>query len=173
MAKLSVIDLQGTPVGELDVADEVFAAEVKEHLLWEAVRALRARKRAGTANTKGRSEIARTKDKLYRQKGTGNARHGSRRANIFRGGGQVHGPRPRSYAFHVNKKARAGALRSALSLRAKEGNLLVVRDWALAEPKTKALGKILGSIEAEAALLVDSGNRNLQLSARNLARASF
>jgi large subunit ribosomal protein L4 len=137
------------------------------------VRYQRAARRSGTASVKERGEIRKTSAKLFKQKGTGNARHGSRRANIFRGGGQVHGPRPRSYAFHVNKKARAGALRSALSLRAKEGNLLVVRDWALAEPKTKALGKILGSIEADAALLIDSGNRNLQLSARNLARASF
>ena len=173
MAKLNVIDLEGKSVGELEVADDVFAAEVKEHLLWEMVRYQRAARRSGTASVKERGEIRKTSAKLFKQKGTGNARHGSRRANIFRGGGQVHGPRPRSYAFHVNKKARAGALRSALSLRAKEGNLLVVRDWALAEPKTKALGKILGSIEAEAALLVDSGNRNLQLSARNLARASF
>ena len=105
MAKLNVIDLEGTPVGEIDVADEVFAAEVKEHLLWEAVRYQRAKRRSGTAKTKERNEINRTSAKMFKQKGTGNARHGNKRVNIFRGGGTVHGPRPRSYAFHVNKKA--------------------------------------------------------------------
>ena len=111
---------------------------------------------------------------MYKQKGTGNARHGSRRVNIFRGGGSVHGPRPRSYAFHVNKKARAGALRSALSLRVREGNLVVVRDLTLPEIKTKSLSSFLGKIEAPKALLVDAGeNRTLELSARNLADASF
>src|SRR5690606_5929313 len=139
MAKLRVIDLKGEQVGELDVADEVFAAEVKEHLLWEMVRYQRAARRSGTASVKERGEIHRSGAKIFKQKGTGNARHGSRRANIFRGGGQVHGPRPRSYAFQVNKKAKAGALRSALSLRAQAGDLLVVREWALPEVKTKSL----------------------------------
>ncbi len=173
MAKLNVIDLEGKSLGEVEVADDVFAAEVKEHLLWEMVRYQRAARRSGTASVKERGEIRKTGAKLFKQKGTGNARHGSRRANIFRGGGQVHGPRPRSYAFHVNKKVRAGALRSALSLRAKEGNLVVVRDLSLPEIKTKALTQILGQIEAKSALLVDSDNRNLQLSSRNIQGASF
>ncbi|MCB9706144.1 MAG: 50S ribosomal protein L4 [Myxococcales bacterium] len=173
MAKLNVIDLEGKSVGELDVADEVFASEIKEHLLWEVVRFQRAARRRGTASVKERGEIVRSGAKIFKQKGTGNARHGSRRANIFRGGGQVHGPRPRSYAFHVNKKVRAGALRSALSLRAAEGNLLVVRDFGLPEIKTKALTQVLGKIDAPKALLVDGDNRNLALSARNLTSASF
>ena len=174
MAKLRVIDLKGEQVGELDVADEVFAAEVKEHLLWEMVRYQRAARRSGTASVKERGEIHRSGAKIFKQKGTGNARHGSRRANIFRGGGQVHGPRPRSYAFHVNKKARAGALRSALSLRAQAGDLLVVREWALPEIKTKSLASVLGALSAPKALLIDSGdNRNLRLSARNLQTSSF
>ncbi len=174
MAKLNVIDLEGKSVGELEVADAVFAAEVKEHLLWEMVRYQRAARRAGSASVKERGEVHRTGAKMYKQKGTGNARHGSRRVNIFRGGGNVHGPRPRSYAFHVNKKARVGALRSVLSLRAKEGNLVVVRDLALPAAKTKSLAGFLGKIEAPKALLIDaSDNRNLQLSARNLASASF
>ncbi|MCX4241278.1 50S ribosomal protein L4 [Paraliomyxa miuraensis] len=174
MAKLSVVDLTGAPVGELDVADDVFAADVKEHLLWEVVRMQRAAKRAGTANTKGRAEIARTKDKLYKQKGTGNARHGSRRANVFRGGGVVHGPKPHKYVLSVNKKARAGALRSALSLRAKAGDLVVVKELTGPEVKTKALAQALSKLQAEKALLVDGGdNRWLQLSSRNLADANF
>ena len=173
MAKLNVIDLEGKHLGELDVADDVFAGEVKEHLLWEMVRYQRAARRRGTASVKERGEIRKTGAKLFKQKGTGNARHGSRRANIFRGGGQVHGPRPRSYAFHVNKKVRAGALRSALSLRAKEGNLVVVRDLTVPEAKTKALNAILGKIEANSALLIDTYNRILLLSSRNIPSASF
>lgn len=174
MAKLKVIDLEGSALGELDVADEVFAGEVKEHLLWEVVRAQRAAKRAGTASTKGRDEVHGTRKKMYKQKGTGNARHGSKRVNVFRGGGVVHGPLPRSYAFHVNKKTRASALRSALSLRAKAGDLLVVRDLKKDEVKTKALASALEKIEAPKALLVDdSENQWLQLSSRNLPSASY
>ncbi len=174
MAKLNVIDLTGAQVGELDVADDVFAAEVKEHLLWEAVRVQRAAKRSGSANTKGRAEINRTKAKLYRQKGTGNARHGSRRANVFRGGGVVFGPLPRKYHVGMNKKAMAGALRSALSLRAQAGDLMVVRDFTGAEVKTKALAEALTKMSAPKALLVDGGdNRWLQLSSRNLAASSY
>lgn len=173
MAKIAVIDLEGTQVGEVEVVDQVFAAEVKEHLLWEVVRYQRAAKRRGTASTKERDQVHRTGAKLYKQKGTGNARHGSRRVNIFRGGGSVFGPHPRDYAFHVNKKVMAGALRSALSLRVKEGNLVVVRDFNLPETKTKVLAGILNKIQAPKALLVDEENRSLQLSARNLQDAAF
>jgi large subunit ribosomal protein L4 len=174
MAKLIVKDLTGAQVGELDVADAVFAAPVKEHLLWEVVRYQRAARRAGTHSTKTRSEVSLTGKKLIKQKGTGGARHGSRRVNIFVGGGNVFGPKPRSYAFHVNKKTMAGALRTALTLRAKDGNLVVLRDLQLPEIKTKALAQTLAKLEAPKALVVDSGdNQNLRLSARNLADASF
>lgn len=174
MAKLSIVDLGGTQVGELDVADDVFAADVKEHLLWEVVRMQRASKRAGTASTKGRANIARTKDKLYKQKGTGNARHGSRRSNVFRGGGVVHGPKPHKYDVGVNKKVRAGALRSALSLRAKAGDLVVVKELVGAEVKTKVLAQALTKLQASKALLVDGAdNRWLRLSSRNLSDANF
>lgn len=174
MAKLNVIDLTGASVGELDVADEVFAAEVKEHLLWEVVRAQRAAKRQGTASTKGRAEISRTKDKMYKQKGTGNARHGSRRSNVFRGGGVVHGPKPRKYIVGVNKKAVAGALRSVLTLRAASGDLVVVRDFTSETIKTKLIAQTLKALHTEKALLVDAAeNRWLQLSSRNLPKANF
>lgn len=174
MAKLSVTDLSGSSVGELDVADDVFAADVKEHLFWEVVRHQRAAKRAGTAATKGRAEINRTKAKLYKQKGTGNARHGSRRANVFRGGGVVHGPQPHKYVLSVNKKTMAGALRSALSLRAKAGDLLVVREFVAPEQKTKLLAKALVALQAPKALLVDEGdNLWLRTTSKNLADASF
>jgi large subunit ribosomal protein L4 len=174
MAKLSVIDLTGSSVGELDVADDVFAAEVKEHLLWEVVRFQRAARRAGTACTKGRADIARTKAKLYKQKGTGNARHGSRRSNVFRGGGVVHGPKPHKYELDVNKKVMAGALRSALSLRAKAGDLVVVKELTAPETKTKVLAQALVRLAAPNALIVDSGdNQWLRTTAKNLADADF
>jgi large subunit ribosomal protein L4 len=174
MAKLPVKDLEGKDVGHVDVADDVFAAEVREHLLWEVVRWQRAKRRAGTAKTKERGEINASKAKMYKQKGTGNARHGSRRVNVFRGGGQVHGPRPRSYEFSVNKKVREGALRSALSLRAKEGGLVVIKDFAVPEAKTRNLLAALGKLGAPVALLVDdAGNESLRRSSRNLRGTVF
>jgi large subunit ribosomal protein L4 len=174
MAKLNVTDLAGANLGEIDVADEVFAAPVKEHLLWEVVRYQRAARRAGTHDTKTRAEVHITGKKMTKQKGTGGARHGSRRANIFKGGGSVHGPHPRKYGFGVNKKVMAGALRSALSLRAQAGDLIVVREPALPEIKTKALFQALSTLKAPKALVVDSGdNKNLRMSARNLATSSF
>lgn len=174
MAKLIVKDLTGAQVGEIDVADAVFAAPVKEHLLWEVVRYQRAARRAGTHSTKTRAEVSLTGKKLMKQKGTGGACHGSRRSNIFVGGGNVFGLKPRNYAFHVNKKTMAGALRTALTLRAKDGNLVVLRDIQLSEIKTKALAQTLTKLDAPKALVVDAGdNQNLRLSARNLADSSF
>ena len=174
MAQLSVHNLSGKSVGKVDVSDDVFGAEVKEHLLWEVVRAQRTRARAGTAHTKTRAEIARTKDKVYRQKGTGNARHGSKRSNVFRGGGVVHGPRVHQRSIHVNKKVMAGALRSALSLRAKAGDLVVVKAFEGKETKTKLLAASLDKLKAPKALLVDAaGNDWLKLTSRNLPDASF
>lgn len=171
MAKLNVKDLEGNDVGSIDVADEVFAAEVKEHLLWEVVRWQRAKARSGNAKTKERSEVHGTHAKMFRQKGTGNARHGSRRVNVFRGGGQVHGPRPRSYEFSMNKKARAGALRSALSLRASQGNLTVLEDFAIADGKTRNLVSALTKLDAHGALVVDvADNESLKRSSNNLPK---
>jgi large subunit ribosomal protein L4 len=172
MAKLKVLDLEGNGVGEIDVADEVFAADIKEHLLWGVVRWQRAKARAGTAKVKERWEVHGTHNKMFKQKGTGNARHSSRRVNIFRGGGQVHGPRPRSYEFSVNKKARAGAMRSALTLRASEGCIIVIRDFTVADAKTKNLAIALRKLDAGKALLVDSAdNISLKRSSSNLPTA--
>jgi large subunit ribosomal protein L4 len=174
MAKLKLNDLTGAQIGEIDVADTVFAAPVKEHLLWEVVRYQRAARRAGTHDTKTRAEVHITGKKMTKQKGTGGARHGSRRANIFKGGGGVHGPHPRKYGFGVNKKVMASALRTALTLRAQSGDLVVIRDFTLPEVKTKLLTQVLGKLGAHKALVVDAGdNKNLRLSARNLADSSF
>jgi large subunit ribosomal protein L4 len=118
--------------------------------------------------------VAGSKKKLYKQKGTGNARHGSRRANVFRGGGVVHGPKPHKYELDVNKKTMAGALRSVLSLRAKAGDLMVVREFVAPEQKTKVLAKALLGLNAPKALLVDEGdNLWLRTTSKNLADASF
>lgn len=174
MAKLTVNDLTGAKVGDIEVSDDVFGVEIREHLLWEAVRVQRAARRQGTASTKTRAEVNRTKDKIYRQKGTGSARHGSRRANVFRGGGVVHGPRPHLYHLDMNKKAMAAALRVVLSLRASRGNLVVVKELTGETPKTKTLATALDKLEAPKALLVgEAGDHWLQLSARNLAKAAF
>ncbi len=174
MAKFKVIDLSGDAAGEVEASEAVFGAEVKEHLLWEAVRVQRARRRAGTAKTKTRAEISRTKEKMSPQKGGGSARHGSRRANVFRGGGVVHGPVPHLYNLGMNKKARASALRSALSLRAREGNLLVMRGFNGETPKTKTIAAALVGAGLQRALLVDSAdNRWLAMSTRNLSNAQY
>lgn len=174
MAKLKLNDLTGAHVGDIDVADAVFAAPVKEHLLWEVVRYQRAARRAGTHSTQTRAEVSLTGKKSIKQKGTGGARHGSRRANVFKGGGQTFGPKPRKYAFHVNKKVMASALRTALTIRAQAGDLVVVRDLALPGIKTKNLSQVLGKLGTPKVLVVDAGdNKNLRLSARNLADSSF
>ena len=174
MPKLNIIDMDGKNVGTIDVSDSVFSSEIKEHLLWEVVRWQRAKKRAGTAKTKERSEVHGTHGKMYKQKGTGNARHSSRRVNLWRGGGQSHGPRPRSYAFSVNKKAVRGALCSALSLRVSQEALIVVKDMSVSDGKTKNLASALGKLDANKALLVDSGeNLSLKRSSKNLPTANY
>jgi large subunit ribosomal protein L4 len=169
MAKVTVFNLKRESVGEIELSDEVFAREVNEGLLHEVVRAQLASRRSGNASTKGRSETNGTTKKMYKQKGTGSARHGDRGAPNFVGGGQSHGPKPRSYAFRPNRKARIGAMQSALALKLKEGRLTVVDAFELGEIKTKSLAGILAKLEvARGSLIVDGVNENLRLSARNL-----
>jgi large subunit ribosomal protein L4 len=170
MAKVNVYNLKRENVGEIDLADGVFGAEVNEGLLYDVLKAQLASKRAGTAKTKGRAEVAGSTRKLYRQKGTGNARHGGIRAMTFVGGGKAHGPQPRSYAFRPPRKMRAGALRSALSLKLKEGQLTVVDKFELSEIKTKQLAGVLKALQVDkGSLIVDAGgNENLRLSIRNI-----
>lgn len=171
MATLDVKNIEGKTVGSIELSDVVYAAEVKEHLLWEVVRAQRAGWRSGTAKTKGRSEVRGGGKKPYRQKGTGRARQGTRRAPNHVGGGTVFGPQPRSYAISVPKKVRQGALRSAVSLRLREEQLIVLDELTLGEIKTSGLVEILGQLEAPRALIVESSeNQNLCLSARNMAK---
>ena len=172
MATLDVVNLEGEKVDQIEVADGVFATEVKEHLLWEVVVSQRAARRAGNASTKRRGEVRGSTAKLFRQKGTGRARAGSARAPIMVGGGSAFGPKPRSYKKRTPKKVRQGALRSALSLRLKEQHLVVVQDFALEQIKTKRVAGILDKLGASRSLVVDRrDNESLVKSIGNLATA--
>lgn len=172
---VKVYNLERKPVGDLELSDDVFATEVKEQLLHEVVTAQRASRRAGTQANKERSAVAGTGKKLFRQKGTGRARQGGNRAPHRIGGGNAHAIEPRDYSYRPPRKVRLGALRSALSLFAKEGRLLVVDKIELAEKKTKVLAKTLGTLQAaEKSLVVDNAaNDNLVYSIRNLAKHQF
>ena len=171
---VDVFNLKNEKVGEIELADSVFNATVKPHLMHEVVRAQRASKRSGTACAKERNAVTGGGRKPYRQKGTGRARQGSRRAPNHVGGGVVFGPRPRSYTFRPPRNVRRGALRSALSLRAQEQRLIVVEDFELEAIGTKRLAEILAGLEIDGGLLVDRReNEKLRLSARNLPAHSF
>jgi large subunit ribosomal protein L4 len=175
MPKVKVYNLRREESGEIDLADEVFATEVNEALLYDIVKAQLASRRAGTAKTKGRAEVRGSSRKLYKQKGTGRARHGSIRAQQYVGGGKAHGPQPHSFAYRPTRKQRLGALKSALSLKLQEGRLTVVSDFQLAEIKTKGLSQVLDTLNVAAgSLLVDvNANENLRMSARNLPNHQF
>jgi large subunit ribosomal protein L4 len=171
MANIDVIDLNGKKVGSFELAEEVFGA-VNEALLWEAVKHYRSASRAGTHATKNKKLVSGAGKKLWRQKGTGRARVGSIRSPLWRHGGTVHGPQPRSYDYQFPKKKLQGALRSALASKLADGKLTIVQDFDLKDVKTKAFRAALNGLKAEkTVLLVDSAkaeNANLVLSARNL-----
>ncbi|HXI56201.1 MAG TPA: 50S ribosomal protein L4 [Polyangia bacterium] len=172
--QIDIVNIQGKKVGELALADDVFGTKVKEHLLWEVVKAQQAAKRAGTHSTKTRANVRGGGKKPYKQKGTGNARQGSTRAPNHVGGGKVFGPHPRDYSYTVPKKVRRAALACALSLRAKEKKLVIVDKLSFEAPKTKQLASILKVLGVESAVLVDSKeNTNLSKSARNLAASKY
>jgi large subunit ribosomal protein L4 len=173
--KVKVYNLERKEVGDLELSDEVFGTDVKEHLLHEVVTAQRASRRQGTQATKERSGVSGTNKKLYRQKGTGRARQGGSRAPHRVGGGHAHALEPRDYGYRPPRKVRIGALRSALSLFAKEGRLVVVDSFDLAEKKTKALAATLSTLEAgDKSLVVDAkSNENLVFSIRNMKDHQF
>jgi large subunit ribosomal protein L4 len=171
MAVADVRNLEGKTVGQVELADAVFAAGVNPHLLHEAVRWYLAGQRAGTHKTKGRGEVSGAGRKLWRQKGTGRARVGSIRSSIWRKGGTVHGPQPRSYAYALPRKMVQGALRSALSAKFADQKLIVVDGWTLGSHKTKEFRQALARLDGETRtilLVQDPGNRNLELASRNL-----
>jgi len=171
MPVVDVKNLQGKTVGQVELADGVFAAKVNPHLLHETSRWYLASQRAGTHKTKGRAEVQGSGRKLWRQKGTGRARIGSIRSPLWRKGGTVHGPQPRSYAYRLPRKVFLGALRSALSAKLADEKLTVVDAWQLESHKTKAFREALDKLEGKSPtiLLVDTAeNRNLALASRNL-----
>ncbi len=171
MATIDVHNLSGKKVGTLELFEEVFGG-VNEDLLWEAVKHYRASLRAGTHATKNRKLVSGSGKKLWRQKGTGRARVGSIRSPLWRHGGTVHGPQPRSYDYPFPRKKLLGALRSALAAKLADSKLAVVESFELAEAKTKAFRKALDALNVDGtALLVEAPkteNRNLELSSRNL-----
>lgn len=167
--KTDIMTLDGKSVGSLELSQDVFGVEVRKDLLHRAVLWQQAAWRQGSASTLGRGEINRTGKKFVRQKGSGGARHGSKRVNIFRGGGVVFGPKPRSFAFDMPKKVRAFALKSALSSKAKSGDVVVL-DQAKAEShKTKEMvGKLNGLNISNALFIVDSMDENFDKATRNI-----
>ncbi len=173
MANINVVNLGGDKVGEFELADQVFAGEVNEALLWEAVKHYRAALRQGTAATKNRKLVSGSGKKLWKQKGTGRARVGSIRSPLWRSGGTVHGPQPRSYDYAFPRKKLLGALRSALASKLADGKLTVVENFDVAEGKTKFFRSALNKLEAaKTTLLVESSRRldeKLYLGSRNLA----
>ena len=170
MPTVDVIDLNNQKVGQVELADEVFAAEVNEALLYEAVRQFQAGSHRGTHKTKTRREVAGSGKKLWKQKGTGRARMGSVRSPLWRHGGTVHGPVVRDYSYKLPRKMLLGALRSALSAKVRDGELKVVQALNLADHKTKtAMNALSGVVTGRSVLVVDNGeNRNLMLGLRNL-----
>lgn len=175
MPKVDMFNLKREKVGELELADEVFAAEVKEHLFHEVVTAQLASRRAGTSAAKERSAVRGSSSKMYKQKGTGRARHGSARAPIFVGGGRAHPPKPQDWSYRPPRRVRVGALRSALSLLLKEGRFTVVENIDLGEIKTRKLAGVLVALQTpKKTLVVDSKeNENLRRSIRNMADKQF
>jgi large subunit ribosomal protein L4 len=171
MPVVDVKNLEGKTVGKIELADDVFAAGVNQNLLHESVRHYLAGQRAGTHKTKDKSEVSGSGKKLWRQKGTGRARIGSIRSPLWRHGGTVHGPQPRSYAYALPKKMILGALRSALSAKLAEEKLTVVDSWKLESHKTKPFRQTLDKLDGETRtlLLVENGaNLNLERASRNL-----
>lgn len=173
--KAKVFSLSNKEVGEVDLLDEVFAAPVNKHLMWEAVNHYLAKARAGTASTKTRGEVAGSGRKLWKQKGTGRARVGDIRTPKWRGGGTVHGPKPRSFDYAFPKKKRRGALRSALSAKIADGSLKIVDNFELESHKTKAFKAVIAGLEQSGKLLVvdSNANTNLQRASNNLVEVKF
>jgi large subunit ribosomal protein L4 len=171
MATVDIHDLSGKKVGTFDLADEIFGA-VNEDLLWEAVKHYRAGQHRGTHATKARWQVSGSGKKLWKQKGTGRARIGSIRSPLWRHGGTVHGPVPRSYEYSFPRKKLLGALRSALAAKFADGKLIVVNSFDLKEVKTKEFRKVLDALKVDKTVLIVEApkvaNRNLELSARNI-----
>ncbi len=170
MPKVQVVDMQGSPVGELELSDRIFGIEPNIHVMHSAVVAQQANARVGTHSTLGRSEVRGGGRKPWRQKGTGRARAGTIRSPLWRGGGIIFGPKPRDYRKNLPKKVKRLALCSALSSKVKENSLIVVDQMSFEMPKTKEMVKFLEALKVnkKALLVLESNDNNIQISARNI-----
>lgn len=177
MAKFDVFDLTANKVGDIELADGVFNIEANNQAMFDAVLRQRASWRQGTHDTKTRSEVSGGGKKPFRQKGTGHARQGSIRATQYRGGGIAFGPTPRSYSFKINRKVRRLALRSALSLKAKNNNMIILDSMEMAEVKTKSFIKVMDAFNLNRKVLfvvdLEESFENAYLSLRNLPNAAL
>lgn len=173
MMEIAVHTREGTTVGKIDLPEAVFNVSTSKHLLHEAVCCFLANQRQGTASTKGRSEVKASGRKPWRQKGTGRARSGTVASPVWVGGGIAHGPKPRDYYYSLPKKARRLAIKGALSIRAKEGNLKVVDSFDIVQPRTKEAVKVLSALGVEGSkclLIVSEKRENLLRATSNLPR---
>jgi len=175
--KVSVYNIKGETTGRsVELPEEVFGIEPHEHSVWLDVKRYLAAQRQGTHKSKERSEISGSTRKLHKQKGTGGSRKGDINSPVFRGGGRVFGPRPRSYDIQVNAKVRRLARRSALSAKAAAGNILVVEDFKLDAPKTKDFQNILNALKVadkKPLTVLSDYDKTLYLSCRNIEKASI
>lgn len=170
MANLKVMDQNGKDSGEVTLNDKVFGIEPNDNVVFEAIIRQRAGKRQGTSRVKNRSAVRGGGKKPWRQKGTGRARQGSIRAPQWRGGGTVFGPTPRSYAYTMPRKQRRLAIKSVLSQKLIDNDLIVLDKLTMSAPKTKELVSMLNSLNADGKVLIVTDDNNVQLSARNLAK---
>ena len=169
MSTVEVKNIKNEKVGEVELNDQIFNREVKTFVLHDVVRQQRAARRAGTASTKTRRDVAGSSAKPWRQKGTGRARAGTRKSPIWRGGGTAFGPKPRDYSFKLNRKVKQQAVSMAISARFQEGNLVVLDSFTMDEIKTKDFVTIMQLLELDSALIVSSSdNDELSKSSRNV-----
>ena len=168
--KLDVTTLEAKKAGAIELSDDVFALEPREDILKRMVVYQLAKRRAGTQSVNNRSKITGSRKKIYRQKGTGGARHGDRKVPQFRGGGKAFGPQPRDHSIKLPKKLRAMALRHALSAKVKDGTLRIIENASLTEPKTKVLKAAFGKLGLASALIIDGAelDANFAMAARNI-----
>lgn len=173
--KLDVLNIQGSKTGkQVDLPDEIFGIEPNDHVVYLAVKRYLANQRQGTHKAKERGEIAGSTRKIKRQKGTGTARAGSIKSPIFRGGGRIFGPRPRTYEQKINKKVKTLARKSALSSKAKSEEIMVLEDFTFDAPSTREYINILNNLELngqKTLLVVGEADQNVYLSSRNLQKA--
>jgi len=168
--KETIFDLEKKKVGEIELSDAVFDVPVNNALIYDAIKMQLTCRRQGDAASKNRTLVSGSTKKIYRQKGTGRARHSDSRANIFVGGGKSFGPHPRDYSYAIPVKARRGALRVALAEKRREGKLLIVDQFLVNEPKTSVMAKALKTLGVNKGLLVtDAVDQNLKRSVRNIA----